>query len=99
MELSRQLRIASGKKQYGYLKPAVKSLVDEIVDKLEQDERVAAAYDLWYEMREDVLQTYKDELPERISLSQQNSIEGKLQRADFSARGEVCSYGDMGSVS
>ena len=26
-------------------------------------------------------------------------IEGKLQRADFSTRGEVCSYGDMGSVS
>ena len=74
MELSRQLRITSGKKQYGYLKPSVKSLVDEIVDELERDERIAAAYNLWYEMREEVLRTYKDELPERIPLSQQKEF-------------------------
>ena len=64
IELSRQLRSASGKKQYGYLKPSVKSLVDEIVDELERDERVAAAYNLWY----------KDDLPERIPLSQQKEF-------------------------
>ena len=74
MELSRQLRITSGKKQYGYLKPSVKSLVDEIVDELERDERIAAAYNLWYEMREEVLRTYKDELPERIPLSLQKEF-------------------------
>ena len=74
MELSRQLRNTSGKKQYGYLKPSVKSLVDEIVDELERDQRVAAAYNLWYEMREEVLRTYKDELPERIPLSQQKEF-------------------------
>ena len=74
IELSRQLRSASGKKQYGYLKPSVKSLVDEIVDELERDERVAAAYNLWYEMREEVLRTYKDDLPERIPLSQQKEF-------------------------
>ena len=74
MELSRQLRNTSGKKQYGYLKPSVKSLVDEMVDELEQDERVAAAYNLWYEMREEVLRTYKDDLPERIPLSRQKEF-------------------------
>ena len=74
MELSRQLRSTSGKKQYGYLKPSVKSLVDEIVDELERDERIAAAYNLWYEMREEVLRTYKDDLPERIPLSQQKEF-------------------------
>jgi hypothetical protein len=74
MELSRQLRSTSGKKQYGYLKPSVKSLVDEIVDELERDERVVAAYNLWYEMREEVLRTYKDDLPERIPLSQQKEF-------------------------
>ena len=74
IELSRQLRSASGKKQYGYLKPSVKSLVDEIVDELERDERVAAAYNLWYEMREEVLRTYKDDLPERIPLSQHKEV-------------------------
>lgn len=74
LELSRQLRHASGKRQYGYLKPQMKSLVDEIVDELERDERVAAAYNLWYEMREEVLRTYKDDLPERIPLSQQKEF-------------------------
>ena len=74
LELAKQLKNTSGKKQYGYLKPAVKSLVDEIVDELERDERVAAAYTLWYEMREEVLRTYKDDLPERIPLSQQKEF-------------------------
>ena len=74
LELSRQLKNTSGKKQYGYLKPSVKSLVDEIVDELERDERVAAAYNLWYEMREEVLRTYKDDLPERIPLSRQKEF-------------------------
>ena len=74
LELSRQLRTASGKKQYGYLRPPLKALVDEIVDELERDERVAAAYNLWYEMREEVLRTYKDDLPERIPLSRQKEF-------------------------
>lgn len=74
LELARQLKHTSGKKQYGYLKPSVKSLVDEIVNELERDERVAATYNLWYEMREEVLRTYKDDLPERIPLSQQKEF-------------------------
>lgn len=74
LELAKQLKNTSGKKQYGYLKPSVKSLVDEIVDELERDERVAAAYNLWYEMREEILRTYKDDLPERIPLSRQKEF-------------------------
>ena len=45
--------------------------MDEIVDELAKDSRVAAAYDLWYQLREEVLRTYKDNLPKRLSLSQQ----------------------------
>ena len=74
LELSRQLKTVSGKKQYGYLKPQMKALVDEIVDELERDERVAAAYNLWYEMRDEVLRTYKNDLPERITLSRQKEF-------------------------
>ena len=74
LELAKQLKNTSGKKQYGYLKPSVKSLVDEIVDELERDERVAAAYNLWYEMREEILRTYKDDPPERIPLSRQKEF-------------------------
>ena len=35
---------------------------------------VAAAYDLWYSLREEVLWTYKDDLPQRLPLSQQKEF-------------------------
>ena len=73
-ELAQRLHGRSGKKQYGYLPPALKSLVDEIVNELEKDPRIAAAYDLWYREREEVLRTYKDDLPNRIPLSQQKEF-------------------------
>ncbi len=74
LELARRLRKCSGKKQYGYLPPAVKSLVDEVVNELEKDPRVAAAYDLWYREREEVLRTYKDDLPPREPLVRQKEF-------------------------
>lgn len=49
--LADQLRNTSGKKQYGYLRPELKNLVDEIVDELARDSRVAEAYRLWWETR------------------------------------------------
>ncbi len=72
--LAERLRHLSGKKQYGYLKAPLKDLVDELVDELARDARVAAAYDLWYQLREDVLRTYRDDLPERLPLSQQKEF-------------------------
>ena len=73
-ELAQRLHGRSGKKQYGYLPPALKSLVYEIVNELEKDPRVAAAYDLWYREREEVLRTYKDDLRSRIPLSRQKEF-------------------------
>ena len=49
-------------------------MVDEIVDELAKDTRIAAAYGLWYELREEMLRTYKDDLPERLPLSQQKEF-------------------------
>lgn len=72
--LADRLRFTSGKKQYGYLKAPLKSVVDEIVDELARDPRVAQAYELWYEMREEVLRTYKNDLPERLPLSRQKEF-------------------------
>lgn len=72
--LADRLRFTSGKKQYGYLKAPLKAVVDEIVDELARDPRVAQAYDLWYEMREEVLRTYKNDLPERLPLSRQKEF-------------------------
>ena len=73
-ELSQRLKKTGGKKQYGYLKAPLKSLVDGIVDELAKDSRVAAAYDLWYQLREEVLRTYKDDLPPRLPLSRQKEF-------------------------
>lgn len=72
--LSERLKYISGKKQYGYLKAPLKSVVDEIVDELAKDERVANAYEQWYILRENVLRTYKENLPERLLLSQQKEF-------------------------
>ncbi len=72
--LSEKLKTTSGKKKYGYLKAPLKSIVDEIVDGLCKDPCIAKAYNLWYELREDVLQTYRDTMPERVPLSQQKEF-------------------------
>lgn len=70
LHLADRLSRTSGKKVYGYLKADVKSIIDSIVDELASDERISTLYDLWYEQRESVIKTYTDELPERVSLSQ-----------------------------
>ena len=72
--LAEKLKNLSGKKQYGYLKAPLKAVVDEIVDELARDPRVAQAYDLWYELREEVLRTYKNDLPVRLPLSRQKEF-------------------------
>ena len=60
LELSRRLQNTKGKKVYSYLPPVAKALVDAIVDELAKDERVAAAYNLWNQMREEVCRTYSE---------------------------------------
>ena len=74
LQLSDRLRFTSGKKQYGYLKAPLKSLVDEIVDELEKEPVVKEAYACWYELREEVLRRYRDDLPERLPLSRQKEF-------------------------
>ena len=60
--------------KYGYLKKPVKELVDEIIDRLAEDPRISKAYSLWYDLRDEVLRTYKDDMPKRIPLSQQSEF-------------------------
>ena len=72
--LAGKLKNLSGKKQYGYLKAPLKSVVDEIVEELAKDERVARAYELWYELRKEALRTYKEDLPPRLPLSRQKEF-------------------------
>ena len=74
LELSERLQSTKGKKLYGYLPPKAKALVDAIVDELAKDERVATAYDLWNQMREEVCRTYTEHPPQRVPLSRQKEF-------------------------
>lgn len=70
LELADRLSKTKGKKVYGYLKPAVKSLVNSIVEELASDDRIKKLYDLWYEQKENTIRTYTDKVPDRIPLAQ-----------------------------
>lgn len=73
-ELAERLQNYSGKKVYGYLPPTTKRIVDAIVDELAGDERVAEAYSLWQNMRDEVFSFYSKATPERVPLSQQKAF-------------------------
>ena len=73
-ELAERLQSYSGKKVYGYLPPATKRIVDAIVDELASDERVAEAYSLWQDMRDEVFSFYSKAKPARVPLSQQKEF-------------------------
>lgn len=69
LQLARQLSATTGKKQYGYLKPELKRLVDAIVTEFSKDPRIAELYNLWYEQKESGIRFYQDEMPERVPLT------------------------------
>ena len=73
-ELSAQLQQAKGKKVYGYLSQPARNLVNNIVDELAKDERLARLYDLWYDQRDAVIRTYQDKMPDRLPLSQNETF-------------------------
>lgn len=70
VRLSDRLAKHKGKTSYGYLQAGTKKIVDEIVRGLSSDPRIREMYDLWYEMKEDVLRTYTDTFPDRVPLEQ-----------------------------
>ena len=68
--LAKRLAVTNGKKQYGYLRKDIKEIINNIVDELGKDERIAALYDLWCESKETALKVYTEELSARVPLSQ-----------------------------
>lgn len=67
--LADRLQYTSGKKQYGYLKADLKNVVDEIVDELSRDQRVAAAYRTWKETKGLINNIYSEKPQEDLPLS------------------------------
>ena len=69
-ELAGQLSNVKGKKVYGYLRPELKALVNQIVDELAKDERIAQLYDLWYQDKQSARNVYDERPLERVPLSE-----------------------------
>lgn len=67
--LAERLQTVGGKKQYGYLKADLKNVVDEIVDELAKDSRIAEAYRLWWEVRGRIESVYTETPSEPPPLS------------------------------
>lgn len=72
--LSEKLQNFKGRKVYRYLPPAVKDLVNQIVDELGKDEVIQSYYALWYELRSEVLKTYTDQIENCPPLSAQKEL-------------------------
>lgn len=73
-ELAQRLRNTKGKKAYGYLSTPARNLVNGIIDELAKDCRIAELYDLWYEQRDKVVQTYQTAGDDRVALSQNKTF-------------------------
>ena len=67
--LAERLQTVGGKKQYGYLKADLKNVVDEIVDELAKDSRIAETYRLWWEVRGRIESVYTETPSEPPPLS------------------------------
>ena len=69
-ELAQRLSKVKGKKVYGYLRPDLKALVNQIVDELAKDERIAQLYDLWYQDKQAARNVYDERPLQRVPLSE-----------------------------
>ena len=63
-----------GKLKYGYMPRDVKNLVDEAVDRLEKNPKVAELYDLWYKQKCAIIQTYTSNFPPKEPLSENETF-------------------------
>ena len=83
-ELAGQLSNVKGKKVYGYLRPELKALVNQIVDELAKDERIAQLYDLWYQDKQAARNVYDERPLQRVPLSENPDFKPHPQRSGAS---------------
>ena len=68
-QLRDRLQDVPGKRIYQYLPPDVKRLVNTAVDRLAENDQIAALYKIWQEQRRAILETYSDTERESQPLS------------------------------
>ena len=74
LELSQHLSQLSGKHQYGYLPKPVKATVDAIVDRLAQLPEVAACYEQWNQVKDELVRFHNQNPRQHLPLSQQKEF-------------------------
>ena len=72
--LAETLRGVSGKKTYGYLKPEMKKMVDDIVDHLAKNPNIAECYEAWNKLQDAIYAYYSSEPRAHLPLSQQKEF-------------------------
>ena len=97
--LSEKLKKTKGKKVYGYLSKDIKDLVDSIVDDLAKDDTISELYDLWYDLKYEILGMYSGKHPPKIPLSEnkefrsiKNSIIKEASSPNYDPNVKVHSY-------
>ena len=73
-DLSRALEQVDGRRVYGYLPKEVKARVDEIVERLAQLPEVAACYEQWWELKDEIAGYYGRNIPPHQPLVQQKEF-------------------------
>ena len=73
-ELSCTLERVDGRHVYGYLPKEVKARVDEIVERLAQLPEVAAFYEQWWRLKDEIAGYYGRNIPPHQPLSQQKEF-------------------------
>lgn len=73
-ELSQALEQVPGKHVYGYLPKEVKAQVDEIMERLAQLPEVAACYDQWWKLKDEIAGYYGRNTPPHQPLVQQKEF-------------------------
>ncbi len=63
-----------GKLLYGYMSKEVKNLVDEAVNRLERNPKIAELYDFWYRQRCEIIATYTTNFPEKEPLAENRTF-------------------------
>ncbi len=74
VDLQKKLKSVTGKKQYGYLRPPLKAIINQIVDELAHQPDVATAFEKWQELQDELYSSYQDTKPIRLPLSQQKEF-------------------------
>ena len=96
-ELVIALGTTKGKKQYGYLPKNVKEIVDSIVDELAKQSEVAACYETWNALRDELEAYYKDKPRAHLPISAQKefrAIKNMVIREAENIRVGVMSFED-----